>query len=83
MKKRARLLAGDLPRFPSLLITADGTAAQGAFAEAQVGLRGWGCAAGVGAEAVRRHRGASCGRACSQERSRPVSDGQTLFRARL
>lgn len=35
MKKRARLLAGDLPRFPSLLITADGTAAQGAFAEAQ------------------------------------------------
>ena len=37
MKKRARMLAGDLPRFPSLLITADGTSAQGAFAEAQVG----------------------------------------------
>lgn len=36
MKKRARMLAGDLPRFPSLLITAEGTAAQGAFAEAQV-----------------------------------------------
>ncbi|PRW56007.1 quinolinate chloroplastic [Chlorella sorokiniana] len=35
MKKRARMLAGDLPRFPSLLITAEGTAAQGAFAEAQ------------------------------------------------
>ncbi|KAL4457736.1 hypothetical protein ABPG75_012601 [Micractinium tetrahymenae] len=35
MKKRARMLAGDLPRFPSLLITADGTSAQGAFAEAQ------------------------------------------------
>ncbi|KAL4443002.1 hypothetical protein ABPG77_008493 [Micractinium sp. CCAP 211/92] len=35
MKKRARQLAGDLPRFPSLLITADGTSAQGTFAEAQ------------------------------------------------
>jgi quinolinate synthase len=38
MKKRARLLTGDLPRFPSLLITAEGTSAQGAFAEAQVSL---------------------------------------------
>lgn len=83
MKKRARLLAGDLPRFPSLLVTADGTAAQGAFAEAQVGLRSWRCAAGMGAEAVRWRRGASCGRACSQERSRPISDGQTLFWVRL
>jgi hypothetical protein len=42
MKKRARLLAGDLPRFPSLLITAEATSAQGVFAEAQVGaLAGW------------------------------------------
>lgn len=35
MKKRARALLGDLPRFPSLIITASGIEAQGAFAEAQ------------------------------------------------
>lgn len=35
MKRRARLLTADLPRFPSLLITADALAPQGAFAEAQ------------------------------------------------
>ncbi len=34
-KKRARMLLGDLPRFPSLLIGAEHTSAQGAFAEAQ------------------------------------------------
>ena len=36
MKRRSQALVGDLPRFPSLLITAEGTSAQGAFAEAQV-----------------------------------------------
>lgn len=49
VKRRARALLGDLPRFPSLLISAAGTSAQGAFAEAQVGwlagrlewLKGW------------------------------------------
>jgi quinolinate synthase len=35
LKKRGRALQGDLPRFPSLLVTADATSAQGAFAEAQ------------------------------------------------
>ncbi|KAI3436690.1 hypothetical protein D9Q98_006105 [Chlorella vulgaris] len=35
VKRRARALLGDLPRFPSLLISAAGTSAQGAFAEAQ------------------------------------------------
>ncbi len=35
MKRRARMLTADLPRFPSLLITADRLEPQGAFAEAQ------------------------------------------------
>lgn len=35
IKKRARALLGDLPRFPSLLVTADTLEPQGAFAEAQ------------------------------------------------
>lgn len=35
LKRRARMLLGDLPRFPSLLIGAERTSAQGAFAEAQ------------------------------------------------
>jgi quinolinate synthase len=34
-KRGARAARGDLPRFPSLLISAAGTQAQGAFAEAQ------------------------------------------------
>lgn len=48
MKRRARQLAGDLPTFPSLLITAAGTSAQGAFAEAQAS-RGGLAAGGDGA----------------------------------
>jgi len=35
MKRRARMLTAELPRFPSLLITADALEPQGAFAEAQ------------------------------------------------
>jgi len=35
MKRRARMLVDDLPRFPSLLITADDLVPQGPFAEAQ------------------------------------------------
>jgi hypothetical protein len=35
MKKRAAGLQGNLPRFPSLLISADALVPQGAFAEAQ------------------------------------------------
>ncbi|KAI8475551.1 MAG: hypothetical protein J3K34DRAFT_404537 [Monoraphidium minutum] len=35
MKRRARMLTSDLPRFPSLLITKDALEPQGAFAEAQ------------------------------------------------
>lgn len=35
LQKRARALTGDLPRFPSLLITADALEPQGAYAEAQ------------------------------------------------
>lgn len=35
LQQRARALFGDLPRFPSLLITADALTPQGAFAEAQ------------------------------------------------
>ena len=35
LQKRARALSGNLPRFPSLLITADGLEPQGAYAEAQ------------------------------------------------
>lgn len=38
LKRRARMLEGDLPRFPSLLITAGATSAQGAFAEAQASM---------------------------------------------
>jgi quinolinate synthase len=34
-KRRARFLLGDLPRFPSLVVTRNGTEPQGAFAEAQ------------------------------------------------
>ena len=34
-KKRVRLLTEDLPRFPSLLISADEVVPQGRFAEAQ------------------------------------------------
>jgi quinolinate synthase len=33
--KRTRALLGELPRFPSLMITADSLQPQGAFAEAQ------------------------------------------------
>lgn len=35
MKKQTRALQGELPRFPSLIVTKDGTSASGAFAEAQ------------------------------------------------
>lgn len=35
MKRRARMLTSELPRFPSLLISKDGLEPQGAFAEAQ------------------------------------------------
>ena len=55
MKRRARMLAGDdLPRFPSLHNRADGTWAQGAFAEAQVGW--WACVFVPGGEV----KGAPC-----------------------
>lgn len=46
MKKRAKMLTADLPRFPSLLITAEDLVPQGAFAQAQVRMKRGG---GVGA----------------------------------
>lgn len=48
MKKRARMATADLPRFPSLVISREGLAPQGSFAEAQVGGRVcWGVLGGA------------------------------------